>query len=232
MNTYKAIRKDVNRTAGYKIMRDYGQLLAGKKVLRPPGITISEDGQDSFVPMQATLEKTVERLLLVPKVLKDVEALEEKHPGKNIDYTCYFKAGCDGMSGLIQFHQQLDNGEGFEKTDGKLLSSHLVLLQIVAFIEGEDREEIVFTNVFLNSPKAQWSHCHFEVAFEFFNHCNCMGVSIFNLCLISFFIAPASDWKPNTKGPKYCLFFSRVEIHKEIQQSCDISFQIATFGKR
>ena len=232
MNTYKAIRKDVNRTAGYRIMRDYGQLLAGKKVLRPPGITISEDGQDSFVPMQATLEKTVERLLLVPKVLKDVEALEEKHPGKHIDYTCYFKAGCDGMSGLIQFHQQLDNGEGFEKTDGKLLSSHLVLLQIVAFIEGEDREEIVFTNVFLNSPKAQWSHCHFKVAFEFFNHYNCMGVFIFNLCLIFFLLHQPVIGNQIQKDKNIVLVFLRVEIHKEIQQSCHISFQIATFGKR
>ena len=142
--------------AGYPLVPAYGQLLEHKPDLRPTagptGIFIEEDGSDSHCPMQSTLDHTVNRLLLVQKVQESLDEFEKKHTGRNIEYLCYFKAGCDGMSGLIEFHQELD--EEIIRLDGKLMASHLVVLQIVGKID-DTVIEIVYQNPLLNSAKAQ-----------------------------------------------------------------------------
>ena len=142
--------------AGYPLVPAYGQLLEHKPDLRPTpgptGINIEEDGSDSQCPMQSTLDHTVNRLLLVQKVQTSLDEFEKKYHGRNIEYLCYFKAGCDGMSGLIEFHQELD--EEVIRLDGKLMGSHLIVLQIVGKID-DTIIEIVYQNRLLNSAKAQ-----------------------------------------------------------------------------
>ena len=71
--------------------------------------------------------------------------------GRDIEYLCYFKAGCDGMSGLIEFHQELQ--EDVIRLDGKLMGSHMIVLQIVGLIDNSIID-VVFQNAFLNSAQA------------------------------------------------------------------------------
>ena len=62
VRTYSHIRKDVNTTVGYKCIPEYRHLLKAKPDLRPPGIVISEKGDDAQCPMKNILEHTVKRL--------------------------------------------------------------------------------------------------------------------------------------------------------------------------
>ena len=151
VDTYKFLRSEVNLVAGYPLMPAYEQLLEGKSDLRPKGIFVEEDGSNAQVPMQNTLEHTVNRLLLIPKVQKSLDEFEQKYMGRDIEYLCYFKAGCDGMSGLIEFHQELQ--EDVIRLDGKLMGSHMIVLQIVGLIDNSIID-IVFQNAFLNSAQA------------------------------------------------------------------------------
>ena len=56
------------------------------------------------------------------------------------------------MSGLVEFHQQLD--KEIIRLDGKLIASHMIVLQIVGKIDNEI-VGIVYQNKLLNSAKAQ-----------------------------------------------------------------------------
>ena len=62
VRTFSHIRKDVNTTVGYKCIPEYRHLLRAKPDLRPPGIVISEKGDDAQCPMKNVLEFTVKRL--------------------------------------------------------------------------------------------------------------------------------------------------------------------------
>ena len=139
----------INSPPCHNVMPPYSKVQLCKDDLRPEGILITEDGCDSIVPMQNTLDKTVNRLLVVPRVKRDLDNFEEKHKEQRIDYLCYFKVGCDGMSGLVEFHQEWDEDDS--RKDGKLMASHLILLQIVAFVDGIALEKIVYQNPLLNS---------------------------------------------------------------------------------
>ena len=58
------------------------------------------------------------------------------------------------MSGLVEFHQQLD--KEIIRLDGKLIASHMIVLQIVGKVDNEI-VGIVYQNKLLNSAKAQWT---------------------------------------------------------------------------
>ena len=120
VGTYKQIRKDVNAAVGYPVMPEYKNLLNEKPKLRPTGIIIKDKGHDIIAPMQNTLEHTIKRLLTCTDTLANIDMVKAKYPDDQRRYVCYFKYGCDGLSGLVQFHQELDD-EALK--DGKMLAS-------------------------------------------------------------------------------------------------------------
>ena len=93
VRTYSHIRKDVNTTVGYKCIPEYRHLLKAKPDLRPPGIVISEKGDDAQCPMKNILEHTVKRLCKATDLVENVMAVEAKYRGRKKRYVCYFKYG-------------------------------------------------------------------------------------------------------------------------------------------
>ena len=151
VGTYKQIRKDVNAAVGYPVMPEYKNLLNEKPKLRPTGIIIKDKGHDIIAPMQNTLEHTIKRLLTCTDTLANIDMVKAKYPDDQRRYVCYFKYGCDGLSGLVQFHQELDD-EALK--DGKMLASHLIILQIVCYIDSKKLALVVHQNPLLNSKDA------------------------------------------------------------------------------
>ena len=70
--------------------------------------------------------------------------IQGKYKDETKMYLCYFKFGCDGLSGLTQFNQEVDADH--YKDDGKCLASHLIILQIVCVIPQLRLELILHLN--------------------------------------------------------------------------------------
>ena len=102
--------------------------------------------------MQNVLTHSINRLLIANSDLhENVMVVEGKYSGHQRRYLCYFKYGSDGLSGLTEFHQELDEDEDGIKKGGKILASHLIFLQIVCFIDELGLEMIVYTNPLMNA---------------------------------------------------------------------------------
>ena len=136
-------------------MASYSSLAEVKPELRPSGITISPTGKDAKAPMAPLLEHTVKRVIEAnPEVKENVKLTEEKYQGHDKQYVAYFKFGCDGLTGLTKFRQELDEDDVNSKKDGKVMASHLILLQIVCLIGSLGLELIQWTNPLLNAADA------------------------------------------------------------------------------
>ena len=157
---YKEIREVSNgavKDLGIKLYPSYDpQLLRGKKVLRPAGIVVKPDGSDAFCAMQSVLDHTVSRSLQLPEVAAKLEEVADKsrNLGRRFQYIAYAKTGEDGLSGLKKFNQKIENEL---QTDGKLMASHIALLQLVARDPEAEEERgplddiVIYTNPLLNS---------------------------------------------------------------------------------
>ena len=67
-------------------------------------------------------------LLLVPRVKRNFDEVLEK----NIDYLCFFEVGYDGMSSLVEFHQELDKDDS--RNNNKDNCSHSSIFKMVTFV--------------------------------------------------------------------------------------------------
>ena len=96
----------MNSTLGHKVYPAYKQLLALKVDLRCTDIKVNDKGNDIQAPMQSVLEHSVKRLLLpqASDLQENIMVVEGKYQDKEKRYLCYFKYGCDGLSGLTEFH--------------------------------------------------------------------------------------------------------------------------------
>ena len=150
---YNAIREDVNTTVRYKLYPSYKQVLAAKKDLRPPMEPVDEAGSDAICAMQPLLNHTVSRTLMIPNYRKKVLEAESKSVEvlRPFQYICYVKVGTDGFTGLPQYNQRLENEL---QTDGKVISSQLIVMQIVARDLDPRDDMILYTNPLLNSADA------------------------------------------------------------------------------
>ena len=77
---------------------------------------------------------------------EQLENLIETHGSENIRLVFYFKFGTDGSSGHI-----VANQIGSMENSGKLMSSNMIILQLVAFVEGQENPIIIHTNQLYNS---------------------------------------------------------------------------------
>ena len=80
---------------------------------------------------------------------EQLENLIETHGSENIRLVFYFKFGTDGSSGHI-----VANQIGSMENSGKLMSSNMIILQLVAFVEGQENPIIIHTNQLYNSEIA------------------------------------------------------------------------------
>ena len=114
---------------------------------------VEPGGMKAIVPMQPLIEHTLQRTLDIPKYTSRVLEAEAKSKDiqKPLEYICYAKIGVDGFNGLPHYNQALPDG----KKDGKLISSQLILMQIVARTDQDPRTDIsLYTNPLVNSPEA------------------------------------------------------------------------------
>ena len=50
----------------------------------------------------------MKRLLeCTPEIIDNINMVKERYPESTRRYVCYFKYGCDGLNGLVQFNQEL-----------------------------------------------------------------------------------------------------------------------------
>ena len=117
--------------------------------------TVNPGGTDAKAPMASTLEHSVKRLLISePEIKENVKLTEEKYAGRDKEYVAYFKFGCDGLTGLTKFRQELDPNDVGSKNDGKIVASHIMILQIVCLIKSLGLQLIQWTNPLLNAADA------------------------------------------------------------------------------
>ena len=86
------------------------------------------------------------RLIEEEETKEQLENLIETHGSENIRLVFYFKFGTDGSSGHI-----VANQIGSMENSGKLMSSNMIILQLVAFVEGQENPIIIHTNQLYNS---------------------------------------------------------------------------------
>ena len=98
--------------------------------------------------MRKKITCIVKRLLKCTDTLANIDMVRAKYPDKQRRYVCYFKYGCDGLSGLRKFNQELDDDD---LKDGKMLASHLIILQIVCYIDELKLALVVHQNPLMNS---------------------------------------------------------------------------------
>ena len=99
--------------------------------------------------IQAICEHSVKRLLEDPDVKQQIENLKKKHGSAFKTLKLYFKYGCDGSSKHLVANQATETEEALS---GNMISSNLVVLQLVADIN--DENVILFTNKLHNSEIA------------------------------------------------------------------------------
>ena len=93
---------------------------------------------------------------MLPEVGTKLEEVEGRSRalGRRFQYIAYAKTGEDGLSGLQQFNQKIETEF---QTDGKLMASHLILLQLIGrdpqAENGPKDDVVIYTNPLLNSGK-------------------------------------------------------------------------------
>ena len=100
-------------------------------------------------PPPQVCEHSVKRLLEDPDVKQQIEYLKKIYGSDFKNLKLYFKYGCDGSSKHLVANQATETEEDLP---GNLLSSNLVILQLVADIR--DENVILFTNKFHNNEMA------------------------------------------------------------------------------
>lgn len=138
---YNEMRDLVNE--GRDILPPYHQVQAEKQFCRPPGVEAFDC--DSKVPMQKLLDHTMSRILDDPLV---AEKLSELSKSGDMKLKFLFKYGCDGSKGHPIFKQVCECC----RNPGSLLASHLVGLQLLAYVNGSIH--IVYDNALANSSIA------------------------------------------------------------------------------
>ena len=99
--------------------------------------------------MKNVLEHNTCRILEDEEVLEHVVRLSEDNGGQ-IELVKYVKYGFDG-SGLDDVGKTKHATEGSERDEGKIMTSHVTCLNMVAFVD--DQCHIVYSNKDCNSSR-------------------------------------------------------------------------------
>ncbi|KAK4883413.1 hypothetical protein RN001_006732 [Aquatica leii] len=141
---YQLIRS-VSVQKNCKLYPPYKCVLDAKKKCYPKKSEISVTESGATVRLQALLNHTAERLLIVQSDV--IKSLSENEIGINLELIC--KWGCDGTSGQSTYKQKFSDGDG-NKTDANIFFISLVPLQM---FDRVNAHVIIWKNARPSSPR-------------------------------------------------------------------------------
>lgn len=131
-----------------KLYPSYKYVLQAKKECYPSATDITIIECSAEIKLQALLDHTVQRILLIQKdVIKSLTSDNVRY----VNLIC--KWGCDGTSGQSSFKQKFDDDTDGNKTDTSIFFTLLVPLQIISVNKSTKKEIIIWKNPRPSSPR-------------------------------------------------------------------------------
>lgn len=143
-STYQGMRR-LGKENNCKLYPSYEKVMKAKKRCYPPRDAIRITESSAEVQLQALLDHTVERILLVQNVL--IQRLTPDNVRK-MDLIC--KWGCDGSSGQSEYKQTFSDDS---KSDAHVFFTSVVPLQLVCYDQQSKEEIVVWKNPRPSSPR-------------------------------------------------------------------------------
>ncbi|XP_043471258.1 uncharacterized protein LOC122504283 [Leptopilina heterotoma] len=146
-NMYNGIRSNSIRHL-CKLYPSYKNVLQAKKECYPSCYDLSVTECKAEVKLQALLDHTVQRILLVQN---DVIQRLPQNDVKNLHLIC--KWGCDGTSAQSRYKQKFDDDIDANKTDSNIFFTSLVPLQLFSVDQSGKSNVIIWKNPRPSSPR-------------------------------------------------------------------------------
>lgn len=142
--SYQGMRR-LGKENNCKLYPSYEKVMRAKKRCYPPSYAIRFTESSAEVQLQALLDHTVDRILLVQNEV--IRRLTQDNVRK-MDLIC--KWGCDGSSGQSEYKQTFSDDS---KSDAHVFFTSVVPLQLACYDEQSKEEIIVWKNPRPSSPR-------------------------------------------------------------------------------